>query len=680
MNNGSGRIKRLIAGGALGLSALAFAPSTASADVASFCANVPTGQSGFTDIAQATTHARNVECAKGAELTSGKTATTYDPTGDVSRAQMATFIANMVDKAGELDSGADARTIPDLPASPPDAFTDDENTGGHENNINRLAAADIIQGTGGTTYNPTGPVSRAQMATFIAEALEFIRGAALPEGADRFTDDETSVHEANINRLANAGIIVGTGGTTYNPSGPVSRAQMASFLVQAMADLFDDGFITAIPGAQKCGVLTAENDAGDTYTFTDQASQTSIVVVYDATNDVFVVDGTTASQAAFEAATTVGDDICFTDDPATAATDADRHALTNVNPASRRTGTVGNVNIGAPDTFAIVDPVTGVVIGGPHSYTGDVLQVGGTAVPLATFEGAINEGDTISGTVDAANNETWNLTNQTTTGTVANRTEVGIVGDGQVAFNIGGLGDDHKDDVENLYVTGDDVAPATETFTIGGASATAAQFEAALNNGDTVAYSRNGNAETFALTNVPPPTVSGVLNDGAGQAIDTAGDVLQLTVGGAATDTAVDYTGSASFRVDNVTVTETEFEAALNSGDNVTFTPNNPDTPANEQAIAVTNANLTGGLADIQTAAATDRYDVINAQANAIHNDLDYTTVNDRYFRNNTEISLADFETLLNKIAADTTPDDSITVVRSAIAIEHRLTTDETLP
>jgi hypothetical protein len=256
MIHGNGRVKRLIAGGAVALLGLTFGTSNAAqADVASFCAAIPTGQSGFTDIAAAGVHQRNVECLKGSGITQGTTATTYSPQANNTRGQMATFIANMIDKADELDSPSDARTIPSLPtaAASADAFTDDE-TSVHENNINRLAQADIIQGTTATTFSPEAPVSRAQMATFIAEALEFIRGAALPEGPDAFTDDETSVHEANINRLANAGIVQGTGASAngkavYSPSGLVSRAQMASFIIQALADLFDDGFIRALPGA-----------------------------------------------------------------------------------------------------------------------------------------------------------------------------------------------------------------------------------------------------------------------------------------------------------------------------------------------------------------------------------------------------------------------------------------------
>lgn len=250
MSNGHGRATRLIAGGVLGLTALSFAPSSAGAAIstAAFCAGVTSGSSGFTDLALAGVHANNVECLKASGVTAGTSATTYSPQQNVSRAQMATFIANMIDRANALDAPG-GTAIPDLPtaAASTDRFTDDE-TSIHENNINRLAQAGIISGTSATTFSPNANVSRAQMASFIAQALAFIRGGALPEGADAFTDDETSEHEANINRLATADIVDGVGGGLYNPSGLVSRAQMASFIVQAMADLHADGFINAVPG------------------------------------------------------------------------------------------------------------------------------------------------------------------------------------------------------------------------------------------------------------------------------------------------------------------------------------------------------------------------------------------------------------------------------------------------
>jgi hypothetical protein len=164
---------------------------------------------------------------------------------------MASFVAQMIDIANALDPPS-GPTVPDLPSNPPDAFTDDGNTGRHEANINRLAAAGIVRGVGGGRFDPTGQVSRAQMATFIAAALAFVRGGEMVLGPDAFVDDDgiPGGHEPNINRLANADIVDGTAAATYGASGTVSRAQMATFVIRAMSYLSQRGRVTPLPAPE----------------------------------------------------------------------------------------------------------------------------------------------------------------------------------------------------------------------------------------------------------------------------------------------------------------------------------------------------------------------------------------------------------------------------------------------
>ncbi len=145
-------------------------------------------------------------------ITSGCTSTSFCPDGLVTRGQMATFLTRALN----------------LPATSRDYFTDDEGST-HEANINRLRAAGITAGCGGTRFCPNGVVTRAQMATFLVRAFD------LPAtSTDYFTDDEMNPHEANINRLRGAGVTSGCGGTRYCPTGSVTRGQMAAFLHRAM--------------------------------------------------------------------------------------------------------------------------------------------------------------------------------------------------------------------------------------------------------------------------------------------------------------------------------------------------------------------------------------------------------------------------------------------------------------
>jgi hypothetical protein len=105
----------------------------------------------------------------------------------------------------------------------------------HAGNINAIADAGITLGRGDGTYDPTGTVTRAEMASFLA------RAAGLePSSGTTFTDvDAGNVHTPNIYAVLEAGITTGRTATTYAPSDDVRRDQMASFLVR-MVDLLDE--------------------------------------------------------------------------------------------------------------------------------------------------------------------------------------------------------------------------------------------------------------------------------------------------------------------------------------------------------------------------------------------------------------------------------------------------------
>ena len=66
------------------------------------------------------------------------------------------------------DFGVGGHTTRALPADAPDAFADDD-ASPHETAINQLAALGLTDGTTATTYSPEKPVTRAQMAKFLVE-------------------------------------------------------------------------------------------------------------------------------------------------------------------------------------------------------------------------------------------------------------------------------------------------------------------------------------------------------------------------------------------------------------------------------------------------------------------------------------------------------------------------------
>ena len=74
-------------------------------------------------------------------------------------------------------------------------------------------AAGITTGCSPGQFCPTGPVTREQMASFLARACNLAA-----TGIDFFVDDEGSLHEADINRLAAAGITRGCSDGLFCPT------------------------------------------------------------------------------------------------------------------------------------------------------------------------------------------------------------------------------------------------------------------------------------------------------------------------------------------------------------------------------------------------------------------------------------------------------------------------------
>jgi hypothetical protein len=145
-------------------------------------------------------------------ITVGCTVERFCPNDNVTRAQMAIFLDRALD----------------LPSTTTDYFSDDNGKTG-EASINRLAASGITGGCAAGKFCPTANVTRGQMAAFLARAF------SLPTTTtDYFTDDESSTFEVSINRVAAAGITGGCGGTKYCPLNNVTRGQMAAFLHRAL--------------------------------------------------------------------------------------------------------------------------------------------------------------------------------------------------------------------------------------------------------------------------------------------------------------------------------------------------------------------------------------------------------------------------------------------------------------
>ena len=119
-----------------------------------------------------------------------------------------------------------------LPEATQDWF-DDDNTSIFEDDINRLAESGITKGCGTTTFCPNANVTRGQMAAFLVRAFGYTDDG----GGNLFEDDDSSIFQGDIDKLATAGVTLGCNppaNTNFCPLGHVTREQMAAFLHRAL--------------------------------------------------------------------------------------------------------------------------------------------------------------------------------------------------------------------------------------------------------------------------------------------------------------------------------------------------------------------------------------------------------------------------------------------------------------
>lgn len=183
----------------------------------------------FTDVGP--THAAGVRCISGWQVAAGTSPTTFSPTGPITRAQLATFVANLASAAGRP-----------LPRSATDHFDDDDGSV-HEGNINRVAAAGIM-GSADRRFSPDLAVARGSMATVVAKSYRYRTGVALAAGLDSFTDVADNPNEGNIGAVASHGIAVGYADGTFRPLAGVTREQMATFFARLLDALVETGHAT----------------------------------------------------------------------------------------------------------------------------------------------------------------------------------------------------------------------------------------------------------------------------------------------------------------------------------------------------------------------------------------------------------------------------------------------------
>jgi hypothetical protein len=156
-------------------------------------------------------------------VTSGCGGLNYCPDASVTREQMAVFLLKALLGSAYVPPACTTAPFADVPCSSPYAAW-----------IQHLVNLGVTSGCGGGNYCPTNPVTREQMAVFLLKTKE---GAAFapPACATPTFDDVpcSSLFAPWIQELVSRGITAGCTASSYCPTNPVTRAQMAVFLVRS---------------------------------------------------------------------------------------------------------------------------------------------------------------------------------------------------------------------------------------------------------------------------------------------------------------------------------------------------------------------------------------------------------------------------------------------------------------
>ena len=153
-----------------------------------------------------------------AGVVSGTTATTFEPTGSVTRAQFVTFLAGL---AGMNVSAYQYGPFSDVPA---DAW--------YAPYVNWAAANRIVSGTSATTFDPNATISRQDMAVMLYNYAQRYDVTLNEQTVTPFTDESAIADYAlpAVQALHSAGVISGMPDGSFQPYATATREQACTVL------------------------------------------------------------------------------------------------------------------------------------------------------------------------------------------------------------------------------------------------------------------------------------------------------------------------------------------------------------------------------------------------------------------------------------------------------------------
>ena len=184
---------------------------------AAFKAAAPASENPFTDVPSGAYYEDAVIWAVKKGITSGTSATTFNPDGSCTRAQAVTFLWRA---AGSPE-----------PKSATMPFTDVSAGSYFEKAVLWAVENGITKGTSDTTFTPDASCTRAQIVTFLWRA----NGSHAVSGNSAFSDVASDAYYAAAVAWAEKnGVTGGIGGGLFGSDNTCTRAQIVTFLYRAM--------------------------------------------------------------------------------------------------------------------------------------------------------------------------------------------------------------------------------------------------------------------------------------------------------------------------------------------------------------------------------------------------------------------------------------------------------------
>jgi len=169
--------------------------------------------SGFGDVESDEYYTEAVAWMVGEGITTGIETGCFGPTLDVSRGQVAAFLHRLDESLGN-DPLADDHPFVDVTA------------GYQQEPVGWMFGEGLTTGVSATTFAPERSITRGDFAVLLWRYA----GSPSPDSAAPFLDLARDYQRAAVAWMAELDITTGTGPTTFDPDGLVTRAQAATFL------------------------------------------------------------------------------------------------------------------------------------------------------------------------------------------------------------------------------------------------------------------------------------------------------------------------------------------------------------------------------------------------------------------------------------------------------------------